>query len=81
MDPESRKLLEDTHSLAEENNMMLRAMRRSMFWAHVSNILYWLIIIGISIGACYFLQPYMNRVVQMYDTVSTALKNFQSVPK
>ena len=61
--------------------MMLRAMRRSMFWAHVSNILYWLIIIGISIGAFYFLQPYMNRVVQMYDTVSTALKNFQSVPK
>jgi len=81
MDPESRKLLEDTHSLAEENNMMLRAMRRSMFWAHVSNILYWLIIIGISIGAFYFLQTYMNRVVQMYDTVSTALKNFQSVPK
>lgn len=81
MDPESRKLLENTHSLAEENNKMLHAMRRSMFWSHVSSALYWVVIIGISVGAFYFLQPYVNQLIKTYGTVSAVLKNFQSVPK
>jgi len=77
MDPESKKLLEETLQLAQENNKMLHSMRRSLRWSRIMSIMYWVLIIGISIGAFYFLQPYVDQVVKMYGSVSGALKNFQ----
>ena len=70
MDPESKKLLEDTFQLEKDNNKMLRSMRRSMIWGRVRSVIYWLIIIGISIGAFYFIQPYFNKILGLYDSIS-----------
>ncbi|MBI3888938.1 hypothetical protein HY311_04090 [Candidatus Nomurabacteria bacterium] len=77
MDPESQKLLEDTFALEQENNKMLRSMKRSMLWARIMSVLYWVLIIGISVGAFYFLQPYVDQVVKTYGSFSNAIKNFQ----
>jgi hypothetical protein len=77
VDPESKKLLEETFSLAQDNNKILHAMRRSMRWANVMTTIYWLLIIGTAVGAFYFLQPYINQVVKTYGSVSAALKNFK----
>ena len=62
MDPESKKLLQETFSLAEENNKILHKMRRGQRIASVMQVVYWLIIIGIAVGAFYFLQPYINQI-------------------
>jgi len=70
MDPESKQLLEETFTLEKENNKMLHSMRRSMLWARVMSIAYWLIIIGISIGAFYFIQPYFDKVIGLYNAIS-----------
>jgi len=70
MDPESKKLLEETLTLEQENNKILHSMRRSMMWTRVMNVIYWLIIIGISVGAFYFLQPYFDKVIGLYNTIS-----------
>lgn len=70
MSPEERELLEKSVSLSEENNKMLHAMRRSMFWAHVSSVLYWLVIIGISVGAFYYLEPYVEKAMNLYNSIS-----------
>jgi hypothetical protein len=69
MDPESKKLLEDTLELEQENNKILRSMKRSLFWSRIMTGLYWLIIIGISVGAFYFLQPYFNRISSLYNSI------------
>ena len=63
MDPESKKLLEETFQLEQDNNKMLRSMRRSMIWGRVMSVIYWFIIIGISVGAFYFIQPYFNKIL------------------
>ncbi len=81
MDPESKKLLEATYSLEKENNKMLHAMRRSLFLARVMSIFYWLIVIGISVGAFYFIQPYINELIKTYGSVNAALKNVQKFVK
>jgi len=70
MDPESKKLLENIYSLEYENNKMLRSMKRSMVWGQIMSVVYWLIIIGVSIGAFYFLQPYINKMLNLYNSVS-----------
>ena len=62
MDPESKQLLQNTFYLAEENNKMLQKIIRAQKFASFMRTLYWLIIIGIGVGAFYFLQPYIDQI-------------------
>jgi len=78
MDPESRKLLEKTLSLTEENNKMLRKVRgvqkRHFFWA----IFKLFIIIGIAFGLFYFLEPYVNKITNVFSQISGTKQNLNS---
>ena len=80
MDPESKKLLEDTYALTEENNKMLHSIKRSMFLARIMSILYWLMIIGVSVGAFYFIQPYIDQLMGVYGKASGVINSFPSFP-
>jgi len=85
MDPESKKLLEDTFALAKDNNKMLHAIRRGQKWASFTRVVYWLIIIGISVGAFYFMQPYIDQmqgIIKNAGTTFDQIKNIgSSIPK
>ena len=74
MDPESKKLLEETLALTRENNSMLHSMKRSMVMARAMTIFYWLFIIGSAIAAYYFIQPYFSRLMNVYGGASSILK-------
>ena len=67
MDPESKKLLESTFSLAKENNEMLKEMRRHMRVSRFISIMYWVFIIGSAVGAIYFIQPYLDQFMSIYN--------------
>jgi hypothetical protein len=73
MTPEERSLLERTHKLAEENNEILRSMRRMNRISGVIRLLYWIVIIGISIGAYYLIQPYVESMIGLYSDAQNAL--------
>jgi hypothetical protein len=60
MSPEERSLLERTYKMTEENNEILRSIRRSNRWSMALRATYWIVIIGLSIGAFYFVQPYIE---------------------
>ncbi len=79
MDPESKKLLDATFALAEENNKMLHSMRRSMRMARIMSFVYWAFIIGSAVGAYYFVQPYIDQLLSVYtgatETINS-IKNF-----
>lgn len=78
MDPESRKLLEDTFALVEENNKMLRKVRSVQKWATFWQTLKVLLIIGIAFGVFYFLEPYLNKVMDLYNSVSGATQKLNN---
>ncbi len=63
MTPEEKSLLERTCKLAEENNRLLKGIRRSARWSSVMRYVYWIIIIVLSFGAYYFIQPYVNFIM------------------
>ena len=44
MDPQSKKLLEDTYALVEENNKILQGLRRHMRTQRVISLIYWIFI-------------------------------------
>ena len=62
MDEETKNTVQATYKLAEENNEMLHKMRRSQKWATVWRIFYWAVIIILSFGTYYLIQPYINAL-------------------
>lgn len=69
MTPEEKSLLERTYKLTEENNALLRKMQRRALFGTVFRVIYWALIIGISIGAFYFIQPYIDTLMGVYGQV------------
>jgi hypothetical protein len=66
MSPEEKELLRRSISLAEENNDILRSIQRSMRLARLMTFLYWVVIIGASVGAFYLIQPYLRSLSDLY---------------
>ncbi len=62
MSPEEKQLLEKVSDQVNENNKILRSMRRSQRVGVVLRVFYWLLIIGLSLGAFYFIQPYIDML-------------------
>lgn len=62
MTPEERSLLERTYKLSEENNEILRSIRRSNRWSMALRIAYWAVILILSFGAYYLIQPYLTAI-------------------
>lgn len=60
MSPEERSLLERVYKMTEENNQILHSIRRTARLGVIMRVLYWVVIIGLSVGALYFIQPYVN---------------------
>ncbi len=69
MNPEEKALLERVVALSEENNRILEKMRKSGRINNIFRVCYWILIIGLSFGAFYFVQPYI-------DSLQSSLSSF-----
>ncbi len=79
MNPDERQLLERTNKLAEENNKILKSLRTAHRWSAFFNFIYWVVIIGVAVGAFYFLQPYVNTLLKAYSSIQSDLGGVKSV--
>ena len=64
-------MLERSLRLAEENNTILIKMRRGARLSQAMSYVYWLIIIGISVGAYYYAKPYLDKAINLYNSAQT----------
>lgn len=69
MTPDEKSLLLKTLELAEENNKLLHKLDRMYRLSRAVRVTYWVIIIGITLGAFYFLQPYVDTARDVYTNV------------
>ena len=81
MDPQPKALLEETLALSKENNKMLHSMKRSMRLARVMSIFYWVIIIGSAVGAYYYIEPYLDQLMNVYGSAKGNLDSINSLFK
>ena len=79
MDPESKKLLEENLRLSQENNVILLKLKRSMQVRRFVSIIYWTLIVGSAVGAYYFIQPYIDQMVNIYGGGKDDLENFNQL--
>jgi hypothetical protein len=78
MDPETREMVESTLELARENNKMLRKVRQHQQRAAVWQTLKILVAIGIAFGLFYYLQPYIDKMMQLYSSIFGAGDNLNN---
>ncbi|MDD5050865.1 MAG: hypothetical protein PHV93_03980 [Candidatus Pacebacteria bacterium] len=79
MDPEIKTLLEKNLALSQENNSLLQKMNRRAKWGTATRVVYWVIILGITFGSFYYLQPYINQVISLYSKASSTLNSFSGL--
>jgi len=53
--------------LTEENNRLLHKLVRAQRWALAWSLLRWAVIIALSFGAYYFIQPYLDFILGGYE--------------
>ena len=73
MDQEDKNIIRENLEVAQENQKMLKKIRRSMFLGNVTRIFYWIIIIGASLGAYYFLQPYIDSARETFRQIQSGV--------
>ncbi len=69
MDPELKRLLEETHALAKENHRMLRAIRRYQWFGFIGKIVIWIIVLALPF---YFYQQYLQPFLNKFSSTSSA---------
>jgi hypothetical protein len=81
MNPEDRKLLLKSIEMAEDNNRLLKKIWRVHRWGRAFKLIYWVIIIGIAVGAFYFLDPYIKAIKSQYDTIRGDIGDLRDIKK
>jgi len=79
MEPELKKMMRENLELSQENNKLLRKMRRSILWGRLFNIVYWLVIIAAMFGAYYVLQPFIEGLLGAYQSLLSGAEAVQGV--
>lgn len=67
---ELNKKLDKLTKLVEENQHMIRNLYQRARMATVFIFIKWFIIIGITIGSFYYIQPLINNLVNIYSGVT-----------
>jgi hypothetical protein len=79
MNPNEEDLLKKTYELSQENNKILKGIRSSNRWSTLFKVFYWVIIIGIAVGAFYYVQPYIDIATKTYKSIQGDLTKVKSV--
>jgi hypothetical protein len=80
MDPESKQLLQNTLALTEENNKMLHKIRGVQRRGAVWQVLKYILILVIAFGSFYYVEPYLNKIMDLYNSVIGVQQKINSNP-
>ena len=75
MEQEERSLLEENLRMSRENNKLLLKVYGIQRWAQITRVIYWFLIIGISIGAFYFIEPFLSSLGSAYGVDTSSIGN------
>lgn len=65
MDEELKQLLRKNIEVSEESLRILKKINRAAVMGRVFKFFKWLIIIGISVGSYYYIEPYIGQLTDL----------------
>ncbi|AKM84239.1 TPA: hypothetical protein DCZ46_02725 [Candidatus Campbellbacteria bacterium] len=82
-DPELQNLMRENLKVANENNELLHKIWRDVQYKRFLKFFYWGIIIAITFGAYYYIQPIIDSISENYGSLrgglDVGIKNFQKI--
>lgn len=76
---EIRSELKKLARLTEENHTILKRVDRRARMAIWVSVMKWIIIIGITIGAFYYIQPFLEQISALYQQITGTKVDFMSL--
>ncbi|MEN9649659.1 MAG: hypothetical protein RL094_626 [Candidatus Parcubacteria bacterium] len=73
---EIRVELKKLAQMTEDNNAMLHSIQRRARMSFLFMILKWLVVLGLTIGAFYYIQPFLEKIAAIYQQVSGTKVDF-----
>ncbi|MBI4692310.1 MAG: hypothetical protein HY773_02645 [Candidatus Terrybacteria bacterium] len=74
-DEELKQLLKKNLEISEESLRILKKMNRAAVIGRILRFFKWMIIIGISVGAFYYIEPYIGQLADLLKQ----LQKFQNI--
>lgn len=74
-DKKIEELIMTNNKLVEENNKLIKKVYQYIKWRRIFTALYWVLIIGTVFGLFFFLEPYINQLIDTYQGATDTLKN------
>lgn len=71
MTPQEHQMLVEIREAVSNHTEELKAIKRSRRISNIMTAVYWLFIIGLSVGALWFLQPYVDTAKDAYEQILT----------
>lgn len=68
-----QRQIRETREIAERNHELIDKVYSMLWQSRVFSIIYWVVLIGIAVGAFYFLEPYINQLVDVYGNLESQL--------
>ena len=73
---EIKEKMDELTEMVKENGRMTKILYRKAKISTAVSIVRWVVIIGVAIGAFVFLQPYLEKLVQTYESISKMSQTF-----
>ena len=78
---DTKEIAQKTLELTEDNNKMLHSIQRRARLGFAFKVFYWIIIIGVGIGAFYYVQPYIDQVKNSYASIKETQSKLSDFPR
>lgn len=78
MDPNEQRMIRESLQLSRETNILVKKIHRHLMIGRAFKAVYWIIIIGVTVGAFYFLQPYIESLQGVYGGIVDSQQNLRA---
>jgi hypothetical protein len=80
MDDVLLESIKEVKAMVEENNKILRGMRRNARISRIWHLFYWILIIGSGVASYYYLQPYIEQLTKAYQSMQATQQKISNIP-
>jgi len=76
MDDSTKKMLNETYRISQENNAYLKKIDRRQRYSTYWKVFLFIVAVGSALGVYYYFQPYVDQVVDIYDQAQSTFSSF-----
>ena len=79
MDEYAKELLRQNLETSQESLSILKKMHRARVVSGVFKAIKWIVIIGLSLGSYYYIEPYLNAMLDALNSISSGMGEVRKV--